>query len=96
MQKWEVVEGNLASPRGFRGAAAAAGIKKKHGELDLAMLVCDAPSATAAGVFTTNLVAAAPVLAILLLHGRYRWQWVVPVVAVKCGQMSIVWPEATW
>jgi glutamate N-acetyltransferase/amino-acid N-acetyltransferase len=62
MQKWEVVEGNLASPRGFRGAAVAARIKKTHGELDLALLVSDAPAATAAGVFTTNLVAAAPVL----------------------------------
>jgi len=61
MQKWEAVEGNLASPRGFRGAAVAAGIKKTRGELDLALLVCDAPAATAAGLFTTNLVAAAPV-----------------------------------
>jgi len=62
MQTWEVVEGNLASPRGFRGAAVVAGIKKKRDELDLALLVCDAPAANAAGVFTTNLVAAAPVL----------------------------------
>ena len=62
MQKWEVVEGNLASPRGFRGAAVAARIKKTKGELDLALLVSDAPAAMAAGVFTTNLVAAAPVL----------------------------------
>jgi glutamate N-acetyltransferase/amino-acid N-acetyltransferase len=62
MQKWEVVEGNLASARGFRGAAVAAGIKKKRGELDLALLACDAPAATAAGLFTTNLVAAAPVV----------------------------------
>jgi len=62
MHHWEVVEGNLASPRGFRGAAVAAGIKKSRGELDLALLVCDAPAATAAGLFTTNLVAAAPVL----------------------------------
>ena len=62
MQKWEDVEGNLASARGFRGAAVAAGIKKKRGELDLALLACDAPAATAAGLFTTNLVAAAPVI----------------------------------
>jgi glutamate N-acetyltransferase/amino-acid N-acetyltransferase len=61
MPKWEVVEGNLASARGFRGAAVAAGIKKTRGELDLALLVCDSP-ATAAGLFTTNQVAAAPVL----------------------------------
>ena len=62
MQKWEEVEGNIASPRGFRGAGAAAQIKKTQGELDLALVVCDVPAATAAGVFTTNLAAAAPVL----------------------------------
>ena len=62
MQKWEVVEGNLASVRGFRGAAVAAGIKKRGDELDLALLVCDAPATTTAGLFTTNLAAAAPVL----------------------------------
>jgi glutamate N-acetyltransferase/amino-acid N-acetyltransferase len=76
MQKWEVVEGNLASARGFRGAAVAAGIKKKQGELDLALIVCDAPAATAAGLFTTNLVAAAPVVVsrenLLESHGRSR------------------------
>jgi glutamate N-acetyltransferase/amino-acid N-acetyltransferase len=62
MPKWEVVEGTLASARGFRGAAVAAGIKKTRGDLDLALLVCDAPAATTAGLFTTNLVVAAPVL----------------------------------
>jgi glutamate N-acetyltransferase/amino-acid N-acetyltransferase len=62
MNEWEVVEGNLASARGFRGAAVAAGIKKKAGELDLGLIVSDAPATTAAGLFTTNLVTAAPVL----------------------------------
>jgi glutamate N-acetyltransferase/amino-acid N-acetyltransferase len=76
MPKWEVVEGNLASARGFRGAAVAAGIKKTRGDLDLALLVCDAPAATTAGLFTTNLVAAAPVLLsrqnLAESHGRCR------------------------
>ncbi len=62
MQNWEVVQGNLASPRGFRGAAVAARIKKTQGELDLGLLVCDTHAATTAGLFTTNLVAAAPVV----------------------------------
>jgi glutamate N-acetyltransferase/amino-acid N-acetyltransferase len=62
MQNWEVVEGSLASVRGFRGAAVAAGIKKARGDLDLALIVSDAPATTAAGLFTTNLVVAAPVL----------------------------------
>ncbi|MDI6852435.1 MAG: bifunctional glutamate N-acetyltransferase/amino-acid acetyltransferase ArgJ [Deltaproteobacteria bacterium] len=45
---------------GFTAAGAAAGIKK-HGGLDLALIVADTPAA-AAGVFTTNRVKAAPVL----------------------------------
>ena len=76
MQKWEIVEGSLASARGFRGAAIAAGIKKTRGELDLALILCDAPVTTAAGLFTTNLVLAAPVLLsrqnLAESHGRCR------------------------
>jgi glutamate N-acetyltransferase/amino-acid N-acetyltransferase len=60
--KWEAIEGNLATPLGFRAAAVAAGIKKTSGALDLALIVCDSGSTTAAGVFTANRVAAAPVL----------------------------------
>jgi glutamate N-acetyltransferase / amino-acid N-acetyltransferase len=45
-------------PRGFSFAAASAGVKKSG--LDFALMVSDRP-ATAAGVFTTNRVQAAPV-----------------------------------
>ncbi|HEV2245523.1 MAG TPA: bifunctional ornithine acetyltransferase/N-acetylglutamate synthase, partial [Terriglobia bacterium] len=62
MSRWNAVEGSLATPKGFRAAAAAAGIKKAPGALDLALIVCDVPGASAAGVFTTNRAAAAPVL----------------------------------
>ncbi len=48
-----------AWPIGFRGAGLACGIKRS-GAPDLALLVCDRP-ATAAAMFTRNLVAAAPV-----------------------------------
>jgi len=47
-------------PRGFRFAAAACGLKKTGG-LDLALISSDTP-ASAAAVFTTNLVQAAPVV----------------------------------
>src|SRR6266851_4848609 len=47
-------------PRGFRFAATACGLKKT-GALDLALLSSDVP-ASAAAVFTQNLVVAAPVL----------------------------------
>ena len=60
--KWEPVAGDLATPLGFRGGAVAAGIKKAPGALDLALITSDSPATTAAGVFTTNRVAAAPVL----------------------------------
>lgn len=62
MANWEKIEGNLATPEGFRAAAMAAGIKKTEGALDLALIVSDSPSTSAAGVFTTNRVVAAPVV----------------------------------
>jgi glutamate N-acetyltransferase / amino-acid N-acetyltransferase len=46
-------------PRGFEAGVAACGMKRS-GKADLALLVSDRP-ATAAGVFTTNRVVAAPV-----------------------------------
>jgi len=46
-------------PEGFEGAGAACGIKRS-GAPDVALLLCPA-GATAAGMFTRNLVAAAPV-----------------------------------
>ena len=48
-------------PRGFRAAGVAAGIKES-GRPDLALVVNDGPSFTAAGVFTRNKVKANPVL----------------------------------
>ena len=50
-----------ADVRGFRFAGVAAGLRSEPGRKDLGIIVADAP-ATAAGVFTTNRVKAAPVL----------------------------------
>src|SRR3954469_3866480 len=52
---------HLLSPRGFRASAVYAGIKSKQTP-DVALLVCDTGPATAAAVFTTNKVVAAPVI----------------------------------
>ncbi len=52
--------GVITRPLGFCAAGVAAGVKKKHGLLDVSMLVADGP-ATAAAVFTLNKVCAAPV-----------------------------------
>jgi glutamate N-acetyltransferase / amino-acid N-acetyltransferase len=47
-------------PQGFRTAGVYTGVKRKADKLDLSLIVSDAP-AVAAGVFTQNLVFAAPV-----------------------------------
>ena len=60
MQKYKYVDGGVCSAKGFR-AAAAAGAIKYSGRDDVALIVADAPCAAAA-VFTTNKVAAAPVV----------------------------------
>jgi glutamate N-acetyltransferase/amino-acid N-acetyltransferase len=52
------IEGNATSPKGFRAAGIHCGIKRERP--DLALLVSEVP-ASAAGVFTTNKVKAAPV-----------------------------------
>ena len=54
------ITGGVCAAKGFRAAGVAAEIKYK-GRNDVALLVADAPCAAAA-VFTTNRVAAAPVL----------------------------------
>lgn len=52
--------GTITSPRGFVAGAVAAGVKKS-GKLDIALVAAE-HNCTAAGVFTKNQVAAAPVL----------------------------------
>lgn len=54
------IKGGVCSAKGFRAAGVAAGIKYKD-RADVALLVADAPC-SAAAVFTTNKVAAAPVM----------------------------------
>ena len=57
-------------PRGFRAAGTHAGLKRNPTREDIALVVSDVP-ATAAGVYTTNLVFAAPVAWLLwVLGGR--------------------------
>jgi glutamate N-acetyltransferase/amino-acid N-acetyltransferase len=56
----QTIAGGVTAPGGYRAAGVACGIKA-NGKPDLSLLVSDAP-ASAAGVFTTNLAKAAPVL----------------------------------
>jgi glutamate N-acetyltransferase/amino-acid N-acetyltransferase len=60
MSRLKTVKGGVCTAAGFRAAGVAAEIKYK-GRNDVALIVADEPCAAAA-VFTTNKVAAAPVL----------------------------------
>lgn len=60
MTKWQVIPGGVTAPKGYRAAGITAGLKPS-GLPDLALIVSDV-DAIAAGVFTTNVVCAAPVL----------------------------------
>jgi glutamate N-acetyltransferase/amino-acid N-acetyltransferase len=55
------ITGGITAPRGFTSTAVHSGIKAKSGALDLTIVAAEAPVA-AAGLFTTNLAQAAPVL----------------------------------
>lgn len=54
------VKGGVTAPKGFRAAGVAAGLKRKTGRNDCALIVSGVP-ATVAGTFTRNRVKAAPV-----------------------------------
>ena len=54
----ELYDGGVVSPRGFAAASTRAGLKTQGDDL---LLICAEKSATAAAVFTRNLVQAAPV-----------------------------------
>ena len=54
-----IIDGGITAPKGFRAAGIQCGIKQN--KRDLALIVSESP-ASAAAVFTTNKVAAAPVL----------------------------------
>src|SRR3954466_11665739 len=51
---------SIRLPKGFRAAAVYSGVKRSEGKLDLSLIFTDRPS-VAAGVYTKNLVYAAPV-----------------------------------
>ncbi|MGC1309468.1 MAG: bifunctional ornithine acetyltransferase/N-acetylglutamate synthase [Phormidesmis sp.] len=57
MADWQVIEGGITAPKGFRAAGIMAGLKPS-GAPDLALIVSDT-EAIAAGVFTTSQVRAA-------------------------------------
>ncbi|PQP96859.1 arginine biosynthesis bifunctional protein ArgJ chloroplastic isoform X1 [Prunus yedoensis var. nudiflora] len=58
---WKQIPGGVTAAEGFKAAGLYGGLRAKGDKPDLALVTCDV-DATSAGAFTTNVVAAAPVL----------------------------------
>lgn len=58
---WTQIPGGVTAAKGFKAAGMYAGLRAKGEKPDLALVTCDV-DATSAGAFTTNVVAAAPVM----------------------------------
>lgn len=58
---WKQIPGGVTAAEGFRAAGIFGGLRAKGEKPDLALVVCDV-DAMSAGSFTTNIVAAAPVV----------------------------------
>ena len=54
------ISGGVCAAKGFKAAGVHCGIRKNHSKKDLALIVSEVP-ASAAGVYTTNLVKGAPI-----------------------------------
>ena len=65
------INGGITAPRGWRAGGVNAEIKAGNKKLDMAMIVSDVP-AISAGVYTKNLVKAAPVKWSSFLTGQYE------------------------
>lgn len=91
MSDWNVIEGGITAPRGYRASGITAGLKAS-GLPDLALIVSDV-DAIAAGVFTTSQVRAAPVD-----YCRQRLQAKPSARAILCnsGQANAATGELGW
>lgn len=58
---WKEIDGCVCAPKGFTAQGMYGGLRAKGQKADLALIACEVP-AVAAGVFTLNVMCAAPVL----------------------------------
>ncbi len=91
MVDWQVVNGGITAPKGFRAAGVVAGLKSS-GAKDLALILSET-DAIAAGVFTTSQVRAACVD-----YCRQRLQTKASARAILCnaGQANAATGEPGW
>lgn len=81
---WKEVEGCVCAPKGFKAQGMYGSLRAKGTKADLALVVCDTP-AVAAGVFTLNVMCAAPVTYCKEVLGKKD---TVRAVLVNAGQAN--------
>ncbi|GJN31079.1 hypothetical protein PR202_gb19434 [Eleusine coracana subsp. coracana] len=85
------VEGGVTAAKGFKAAGIYGGLRAKDEKPDLALVACDV-DATVAGAFTTNAVAAAPVLCCKHVLGTSK---TAPAVLINAGQANAATGDAS-
>ncbi|MCL2754588.1 MAG: bifunctional glutamate N-acetyltransferase/amino-acid acetyltransferase ArgJ [Oscillospiraceae bacterium] len=86
------IDGGITAPKGFKAAAVRAGIKESAppDKLDLALIVGDVPC-TAAALFTTNKVQAAPII----LSKQHAANGTARAIIVNSGNANACAPNDT-
>lgn len=80
----KIINGNICSPQGFFATGVYAGIRKNPDKPDLALIYSKIP-AVAAGVFTTNLAKAAP---LLLTQQHLKKTGILQAIVVNSGNAN--------
>jgi glutamate N-acetyltransferase/amino-acid N-acetyltransferase len=88
-EKTPVTKEHLILPKGFRAAGAAAQIKPESTKKDVA-IIHSIPPASAAAVFTTNKVKAAP----LLVSQKHLADWTAQAIVANSGNANACTGEA--
>ncbi|MEM6838461.1 MAG: bifunctional ornithine acetyltransferase/N-acetylglutamate synthase [Cyanobacteria bacterium P01_C01_bin.120] len=91
MTDWQVVEGGVTAPKGFRAAGVAAGLKPS-GAPDLALIVSDT-AAIAAGVYTQSQVRAA---CVDYCQQRLEAKPYAQAIAINAGQANACTGPQGW
>lgn len=79
----KIIDNSICAAKGFKAAGVYAGVRKNPHKLDVALIYSEVP-AVAAGVFTLNLVKAAPVV----LTQEYIKSGLLQAVAVNSGNAN--------
>lgn len=89
---WKVMDGNCVTAKGFRATGLSGGLRKYGDKADLALIVSETDAA-AAGVFTQNVMCAAPVT---YCKKMLEQSMTARAVMINAGQANAATGEQGW